>query len=301
MEINFQVNQAALDVVKNTVIEANFAETKKALMDMVRPYAGMIVTEDAISSAKSDRAKIRKVEQNIDSYRKTVKNIYTQPLKEFEEKCKELTGICKNASDNLDYQIKEFDERKKQEKMAALKAYFDTMPKKHPEYAVWDRIANPKWANVTSRDDDAKAVIASYITAVDSDVDVILSLESPFEDYLLTEYRNGKTISQVMQTAQQMKQSAERKLREEAERKRMEEERIAREAEMEKRKYEPVPEAEDAESELNMVRRTVVPPEEIPSETEELHVVNLWVRGTRDQLALLSRLFHEAGVEYGAL
>lgn len=306
MEVNFKVSQTALDVVRNTVIEANFEETKAALLEMVKPYAGMIVTEDAISSAKSDRAKIRKVEQNIDSYRKTVKNVYTQPLKEFEEKCKQLTSICKDASDNLDGQIKEFDERRKQEKIGVLKAYFDNLPKKHPEYAFWERIMNPKWANATSRDDDAKSLIDGYVAAVDSDVEVILSLESPFEDYLLTEYKNGKNISQVMQIAQQMRQAAERKQREEAERKRLEEERIAREAEMQKRKYDPIPETDDVESELNMVRRTVVPPEEsltplTDEMTEELYTVNLWVRGTREQLAALSDMFHSAGVTYGSL
>ncbi len=303
MEVNFKVDQTALDLVKNTVIEANFEETKTALMDMVKPYAGMIVTEDAVSSAKTDRAKIRKVEQNIDSYRKTVKNIYTQPLKEFEDKCKQLTSICKTASDNLDSQIKEFDERKKQEKLDALKAHFDALPKKHAEYAFWERIMNPKWGNATAREDDAKSLIEGYVAAVDSDVDVILSLESPWEDYLLTEYKNGKSISQVMQIAQQMRQAAERKQREEAERKRLEEERIAAEAEMQKRKYEPIPEVEDVESELNMVRRTVVPPEEPQTGemTEELYTVNLWVRGTKDQLAALSEMFHAAGVTYGSL
>lgn len=303
MAIEFVVDQTALDVVRNTVINANFDAVKADLTEMVKPYQNMIVSADAISSAKADRAKIRKVADNIDSYRKTVKKVYSEPLAAFEAKCKELTGICKTASDNLDGQIKGFEEEIRQQKIAGLKAYFDQHEKKHPGYAVWERIYDPKWGNATSREDAAKEIIDNYIAAIDSDVDAILAMESGYDEYLLKEYKNGKTVSQVIAICQQMKRAEEEKKRREAELKRMKEEMMTRVAETEKRKYEPIPEAEDIDSDLSMVRRTVVPPTE-PQEgemTEPLHTVNLWVRGTRDQLAALSELFHQAGVEYGAL
>lgn len=307
MAVDFVVEQEPLEQVKQLVLKANFEETKAALAEMVSPYQGMIVSPDAISNAKTDRAKIRKVSANIDSYRKSVKSIYEKPLKEFEAKCKELTGICDSAAGNLDAQIKRFEEEIKQAKLSEIQTYFSNIPKKHPEYADFNRIFDQRWLNSTFRIENAQELMTNFCKAVDSDVDAIKSLDSSAESFLLSEYMNGKTVSQIIAIDRQMKGAAEQKRRAEEERRIREEERKRMEAEIAAQSAqnhaETLPEQEgfnptDVVPEL---RQTVVPKEEVPEETEGLHTVNLWVRGTREQLALLSRLFHEAGVEYGAL
>ena len=85
-ELNFVVDQTALDTIKNTQLSANFAEMKEALTEFIEPYAQLIVNEDAITEAKADRAKINAVAKHVDDYRKLVKKVYTEPLKQFEDK-----------------------------------------------------------------------------------------------------------------------------------------------------------------------------------------------------------------------
>ena len=304
--VDFVFDNTSLEPINNLALKANFTETKAWLKDALAPYTGLVVSEDSVSEAKNDKAKINKLKGRIDSVRKTVKQLYSAPLVKFEEQCKQLTELCDGAYKNINDQVAKFDEQKRQQKISSLKSYFDQHQKKHPEYASWDRIYDPKWGNATSREDAAKEIIDKYIAAIDEDVDAILAMESGYDDYLLKEYKNGKSLSQIMAICTQMKRAEEEKKRREAEMKRQEEERLARVAEMEKRKYEPIPEAEDVDSDLNMVRRTVVPYESqnIPANgcaPEEVYTVNLWVSGTKDQLAALSELFHQAGVEYGAL
>ena len=104
-ELNFIVDQTALEVIRNTQLSANFAEMKEALTEFIEPYTHVIVSEDGIAEAKADRAKINSVAKHIDDYRKLVKKVYTEPLKLFEDKCKELTSICDKGKVNIDEQL----------------------------------------------------------------------------------------------------------------------------------------------------------------------------------------------------
>ncbi len=305
-ELNFVVDQTALDLVRNTPITANFDEMKLALTELTEPYKNMVVTEDGVSSAKADRAKIRKAESSIDEYRKRIKKLYTEPLTEFENKCKELTAICRESSDNLDAQIKQFEEEKRQRKLDGLKTYFDKHEKKFPDYADYEKVFNPKWGNVTYKVEDAQSEIDAYINTVDVNVAYVRSLNDEFEAVMLDALKQGKPVSEVMGMAlrlREQKEYKERKAREAEERARREAEIQARaleqlkaQAEAEKQKYAPVPDVDNGVE----IRRTVVEPQEGTVQSD-IHTVRIWVQGTKEQLAGLSDMLHLAGVIYGAL
>lgn len=319
-ELNFVVDQKALDLVKNTPINANFEEVKDALTEMTKPYANMVVTEDQISAAKSDRARIRKVSGSIDNYRKTLKKSYMEQFSVFETKCKELTGICDRASDNLDGQIKEFEESKRQAKLDELEQFYNDFEKSYPDYMDYSRVFNPKWGNATYKIDDAKEEIIAYCNSVDVNVAYVRSLGDEFEAVMLDKLKEGGTIQEAMAISMRLKQQKEHQERMEQERKKAEEERarieqeaaerakaemeeIARvAAEKQAQQYEPIPDTSDDESLLNDLRRTVVAPVAETSNIEaEMHTVNIWVCGTKEQLAALSEVFRQVGVTYGAL
>ena len=310
-ELNFIVDQAALDIIRNTPITANFDEMKTALIELTAPYKGMIVSEDAISSAKADRAKIRKAESGIDEYRKRIKRVYNEQFSEFEDKCKELTGICKEASDNLDTQIKQFEEEKKQVKLAELEAYYQSLDKKYPDYMDYNRVFNPKWGNATYKMETAKEEIESYVNSVDVNVAYVRSLNDEFEAVMLDALKQGKSVSEAMgislrlkeqkEYQERKKKEAEERARREAEIEARAREALERAAEAERQKYAPIPDVEGDE----MIRRTILEPEAPVAQSgyvdTEIHTVKLWVSGTKEQLAELSDLMHLAGVTYGSL
>ena len=299
----FSFDSTSLEPIKGLALRANFAETKAWLQDALAPYAGLVVSEDAISEAKSDKAKINKLKNSIESVRKEVKRQYTAPLEIFESECKQLTGLCDNAYQNINSQVSKYEEKRKQDKLVSIKAYFDSIAKKHDiSYYDFNKIYDPRWLNSTVRIDTAQELMTNFCAAVDNDVDAILSLDSPFENYLLTEYKNGKTISQVVGIDRQMKQAQEEKKRREAE----QAEKI-REIERMKAKVKEGIENGSLQSvdiptiepEEPVLRQTIVPPE--PPVKDDLHTVSIWVRGTREQLAKLADLIDEAGLEYGAI
>ena len=216
-ELNFIVDQAALQTIQNTKLTANFAEMETALKKFVAPYESLIVTEDAVSTAKSDRAKLRSFANHIDSYRKSVKSIYQTPLKEFEEKCKRLDAIIDKGVSNLDGQVKEFEQKKREEKLFLLHDYFDNQQKnmKYPDYVSWEQIENPKWGNVTYSTDEAHKDIDIACMGVDRDVQQIMDLSSEFQLALLQEYKKTHNVFDAFhlqeQLATQKKLEKERK------------------------------------------------------------------------------------------
>ena len=53
-EINFQIDNNALQTIQNTKLSANFEEMEVALTEFIEPYTKVIVSEDAIGIAKAN-------------------------------------------------------------------------------------------------------------------------------------------------------------------------------------------------------------------------------------------------------
>lgn len=256
-ELNFIVDQNALQTVQNTELTANFDEMKEALTEFVEPYTKLIVSEDAIASAKADRAKINSVANHIDSYRKAVKKVYTEPLKAFEEKCKELTAICDRGKQNIDTQVAEYERKRKEEKLFLLKEYFDNAHKEYPDYITWNDVYNAKWENKTYTIESAKRDIDGAIEKTDSEILAIYRLKSEYELSLLTEYKKTHDLLAALALNERLILAAEK----EAERRRQfaeaEERRKQRQAELEAARARQEEEAQEARENITPAHSSV--------------------------------------------
>ena len=250
-EINFQIDSAALQTIREVVPKANFDETKAALTEMVHPYTVMLVTEDTIDSAKADRAKVNKVKGTIDGYRKLVKAAYNEPYKKLEEKFKELTAVCDRGLQNIDIQLADFEERRKEEKRSFLEDYFQTVSEKmkYPEYLSLEDVLHPKWENKGTSLDECKKYIDERTAKIDMEVGAIRNLHSEWETALLNEYQRTLDFFAVVTLNEQLTQKAQQ----EAERKRkQQEEQARRQAELERQKQEAERAATEAVKEVRV-------------------------------------------------
>lgn len=284
-EVNFVVDQAALDIVQNTAITANFAECKEALADMIGPYKQMVVTEDGIADAKADRAKIRKLATRIDDTRKAVKKAYSEPLSAFEANCKELVAICEEGSNNLDRQIKDFEGREAAEKIERLyQAYIDVASAEVQSYLPWERLASPKWANKGYAEVTAILEIKESVAKTAEDLETIRGMAGDDTPYLLDIYKQTHDMGAVVRKASEL--ATMRKS--EAERRRKEDER-RNAAEAESRMTADTEEAPDQpqEAEANFLK-----------ERKRRYTVTFCVTCTADQLADLGSFMVDNGIEY---
>lgn len=216
-DVVFSVDSESLAPVQRAVIRANFEDCREALAEMLAPYAGLVVAEDGIAAAKADRARINRVAANIDEARKMVKRVYTEPLAEFEAKCKELTGICNSAAKNLDGQIKGFEQRKRDEKLGRLESYYDDRIGEYGAYLPWTTVMNTRWGNTSYSEDKAREEIDSAIKGCADDLAAIRDMGGGFQAAVLDYYRQTRDIGACIRKHNELvRLEAEEKERREA-------------------------------------------------------------------------------------
>lgn len=131
-------------------VKWNYPEVKKWLEDGLAAYKGRVYTEDTITQAKKDRAGLNKLADAIAGKRREMKAMYLHPYEEFEAQAKELEGMVKAQSAEIDAQVKAYEAARKEEKLAQIKELYGTMIGNLAALVPYERLHNPKWLNVTT-------------------------------------------------------------------------------------------------------------------------------------------------------
>lgn len=132
-------------------VQWNYEEVKQWVEDGLARYKGIVYDDTQIALAKTDRANLNKLAAAIDDKRKEMKALYLQPYTEFEAQAKELTAMVKMQVDEIDAQVKAFDNFRKEEKLAQIKEEIYTpIVGDLAELIPYDQLHNPKWLNVTT-------------------------------------------------------------------------------------------------------------------------------------------------------
>lgn len=279
-----------LSVIKGQAITANFDEVSAWLDEELKPYSGMVVTADMIPTAKTYRANLRKVKDRIEQYRKEAKNAALAPYNAFEAQCKTLTGKLDAAADNIDIQVKEFEQAEREAKIADLKAFYDSSVGEIADYCRWETIFNERWSNKGYAPDTAKAEITSALDNTAKDLETIRGIGGENTAYLLDFYKTHDLSATVRKNQEliAMKAAEEQRRREAEERKereaREDTERIAAEIE---RLRGAVKIAEKAEEPAD------------PEESPAVHVIDFRVWATQEQLSALKSFLIQSGIRYG--
>ena len=95
------------------VIEANFDALEAHVRRLVADYEGATYDmgkDENVKAAKRDRAYLNGIAKEIDERRKAVSREYTKPLAAFEDRCKAVAGIAKQAADGIKAQLDEAEE-----------------------------------------------------------------------------------------------------------------------------------------------------------------------------------------------
>lgn len=279
--IDFVVDNTALSVVQNTVINANWAEMEEALTEMIAPYKGLVVTRDQISDAKNIRAKINKVTASIESYRKTTKKAFSAPLNAFEEKCKKLVAICKEGSDSIDKQVKAFEAEEREAKMDSLKEYFLQAEKQFPDYICFNDIVKADWANKSYAVEKAHADIDMAIKQSDLDVATIQSLNKKWTPFLLEEYKQSHDLRKTLALSRKYEQIEAEQDKE-------------RQRYIEEAKNEPIGRTKPHE----VPEAVEIRPEHVKEQVEEPLSITFTVTCSESKLNALQQFMDERGIDW---
>ena len=193
----------------------NIEQLKEELAPKLKYYSSLVVTEDSIKNAKSDKANLNKLKKAIDEQRKDVKKKCLALYEPLEQQCKELIGMIDAPITIIDKQIKNFDDIKKQEKHQALQKHFDEV--NTLEFVTLEDVINPKWSNATMKLETLKDEISQSVDKITSDYKEIKELynDSPLLTAILDRFIETKdkasalSYAAVIEKREQQRKEAE--------------------------------------------------------------------------------------------
>lgn len=207
-------------------IEWNHEEIKKEVSEKIEHYKNLVYTDEQIKDAKADRATLNKFVKALEDKRKEIKKQCLAPYEDFEKKMKEIVAIVNEPIGLIDTQLKEYEEKRKQEKAVKVDEILKEAEKSLPDdmHIPFDS----KWLNSSVSMKSIKETIDARIEQIKNDLDTLSNLpEFGFE--AVEVYKTTLDINKAVNEAKRMSEIAKAKA--EAERKRIEAEQ--KRAEME--------------------------------------------------------------------
>lgn len=270
------------EVVIPDSIQFNYEELKQELTEKVSMYETMVYTDDQIKEAKADKANLNKLKKALNDERIRREREYMQPFNDFKSKINEIISIIDKPVAVIDKQVKAFDEKKKQEKLEAVKKLFEEL--NTHEWLKFEQIFNERWllASVSMR--QAQDGIEGWLNEIKTNLDILSNL--PEFSFEATEvYKSTLDVKKALNEGKRMSEMIKRK---------QEQERLQKEAE-ERTKAE-------AKAREELVEAHMPEPEPVQKVTTEPVEQSQWISFrallTVPQAFELKRFFEENKIEF---
>ena len=287
--MEFRMTTDLSTALKPQGITFNYEELKTALAEKLEKYKGLLVTEDGIAEAKKDRAMLRKVRDALNAEKVSVKKQWLTPYTDFENKVKELMEMCDAPAREIDEQIKNFENCKKQEKKEALQSFFNESIGEASEYVNFELIFDPKWLNATVQMEIAQEQIAEICGRYKEDTAALTGMCNDVEPSVAAAMKRAYRATRSLSNAISVKQEIERETELARKRKETEETRKAQEEQKKAENSFAVPENDhDCEQKR-----------EAAEENGAMVEVCFRVRCTKEQLNGLKNYIISNGIWYG--
>lgn len=209
-------------------ISFNFEELKQELTAKVSMYETMVYTAENIKDAKADRANLNKLKKALNDERIRREKEYMIPFNEFKAQVQEIINIIDKPCMIIDKQVKEFEEKQKQDKLDAITEFFNSTT--HPEWLHISQIMDEKWLNASVSMKSVQEAIDARLDQIEIDLTTLSDL--PEFGFEATEvYKSTLDINKALNEGRRMSQIAKAKAEREAEQARLKAEAEAKAAE----------------------------------------------------------------------
>ena len=274
----------AIEQVIPPQISFNFEEIKSELAGKLQVYQNMVVTESGIKEAKADRANLNKFKSALADSRKAVKAQWNQPLSDFEGKMKELERMVDEPIGAIDRQVKAYDEAKKQDKRQQIERFFEGAVGDLEEVLPLSKIWNDRWLNATYPMKDIEKEIVERIRKTHSDIGIIVAMQLPCCDQMLSTYLETLDMSRAMEEKHKYEQ--------------------AQKAKAQAKQAEPAPDSPAAQQTVSVEKERTVAQMNTPQEAAreaapELRVLDFRVWVTPEQMQALKAFLVQNHIRYG--
>ena len=266
------------DLTENGI--ADYEAIKAKVIEDVSVFKGLIVTDDNLEEAPKWRAELNKKAKVISDFRIAFEKDYKKRIEKSTSQLKELAALYSEASINIDTQVKGFDEKRKQEKDAAIgKIYADNIGDME-KFLPLQKIYNEKWMNKGFSLSDIEKEIKSRVDTTKENIDTIQLLGTKYESQMISAYLVRFDMSDALKKKTELEQI---------------------DAEMERRRRAAEEEAKRKEEEKAVVEEAPVEEEEEPVMEEQEYRLAFEVFGNKEKLTALCNYIRDNGFRYKRL
>lgn len=212
-------------------IDWNFDELRQEITKKADDYMNLVYSNDQIKEAKKDRVSLRKFISALEDKRKEIKRQVMIPYAEFETKEKELIGIVDRAVENIDIQIKGYEETVRQEKLTKVKEIYEECIGDLDRTVPFEKVFKDSWLNATTTLKSIREELTSLYSKIDQELKIINADTSSYVYEMKEEYLKSFDLSAAMAKKQQLEETAKKKAMFEEQKRKEEEEKNRRLAE----------------------------------------------------------------------
>lgn len=191
----------------------NYEELKQELQERVRMYETLVYNDEQIKEAKADKAALNKLKKALNDERIRREKEWMVPFNDFKAKINEIIGIIDKPVLLIDKQVKDYEEKQKQEKLAKIQEYYNGIEKPELQWLGLPAIYNEKWLNASVSMKSVQEEIDSRLEQIAKDLSTLADLpEFGFEaaEVYKTSLDLNKAISEAKRMAEIAKAKAER-------------------------------------------------------------------------------------------
>lgn len=272
----------------------NFEEVKAAISEALAQYqTDAVVTDETVKDAEKTRAHLRRVKDQIETYRKDAKTAYMEKFCRLEAQCKELSGLIDAPITAIDGKIKAYEDAGNEKKWFELEAFFAQLGA--PKWLNLADVISPKWKNKTATVAKLKQEISGSVCSIEDDFAEIENMygASPLWTAISDKFTETKDKSKTLVYAAQIeRQHSEEQKRADA---------------IQKAREEAAVHAQSAQNAIcgQEVPQSQVMPENTQNATESTHTQAermicgaFRVEGTREQIKALAAFLKSNGIRY---
>ena len=193
-----------VQLVTQGEVESNIEALREHIEKLIEDYRDLTVEEKDLAQAKRDRAYLNGLARELDAQRLSVKKQFMQPIDAFEAKVKELLAPIKEASANIDQQVKAFEQKRKDEKRRLIEEHWLEVAGILADVVPFERVWDEKWANVSSSLGEAYDSLANTAKRIAADYETLESLGLAHESAAKAMFLSTLDLSAAIQHAKDL-------------------------------------------------------------------------------------------------
>ena len=196
----------------------NYVELKAELTEKVQHYETLVYTDDQIKEAKADRAALNKLKKALSDERIRREKEYMKPFDDFKSKINEIISIIDKPVAVIDKQIREYEDKRQQEKLEEIKKLWFEM--EVPDGLTLNKVFNDRMLNASFNMKHVKQCFIDAIDRFNRDMAVLVNL-SEYSFEAQQTYISSLDLSKAMNEANRLSRLAKQKAEYETEQERL--------------------------------------------------------------------------------